>query len=52
MVSGSNIRILWLLQAFNNAASRGGPIREGLPVRISHIGNTILKLEVPASANK
>ena len=37
---------------FNNATSRGGPIREGLQVRISHIGNTILKLEVPASANK
>lgn len=37
---------------FNNAASRGGPIREGLKVRISYIGNTILKLEVPASANK
>ncbi|MEE2733508.1 MAG: hypothetical protein VYA55_21990 [Pseudomonadota bacterium] len=32
---------------FHNAASRGGPIKEGLPVRISYIGNTILKLEVP-----
>jgi hypothetical protein len=37
---------------FNNATSHGGPIREGLPVRISHIDNTILKLEVPTSANK
>lgn len=37
---------------FNNATSRGGPIREGLPVRISYIGNTILKLEVPTNANK
>ena len=32
---------------FNNTASHGGPIREGLPVRVTYIGNTILKLEVP-----
>ena len=31
---------------FNNAKSHGGPITEGLPVRVSYIGNTILKLEV------
>ena len=31
---------------FHNAASRGGPIREGLYVRVSHIGNLILKLEI------
>ena len=31
---------------FNNATSRGGPIHDGLPVRISHVGNVILKLEV------
>lgn len=37
---------------FNNTASHGGPIREGLSVRISYIGNTILKLEVAQSANK
>lgn len=37
---------------FNNTASHGGPIREGLPVRISYKGNTILKLEVAQSANK
>ena len=37
---------------FNNATSLGGPIKEGLPVRISYIGNTILKLEVAASANQ
>ena len=37
---------------FNNAASRGGPIREGLQVKISYIDNTILKLEVAASTNK
>ena len=30
---------------FNNAASRGGPIRAGLPVRICHRGNLILILE-------
>src|SRR5580698_2710876 len=33
---------------FNNTASHGGPIREGLPVRIAYDGNTILRLEVPA----
>jgi hypothetical protein len=37
---------------FNNATSRGGPIKERLPVRISHIGNTILKLEIASSANQ
>jgi hypothetical protein len=31
---------------FHNAASRGGPIRDGLYVRVSHIGNLILRLEV------
>jgi hypothetical protein len=31
---------------FNNSASHGGPIREGLPVRISYVGNTIIRLEV------
>ena len=36
----------YITPGFNNAASRGGPIREGLYVRISHIGNTIVKLEV------
>ena len=30
---------------FNNATSHGGPISEGLQVRISYIRNTILKLE-------
>lgn len=34
---------------FNNAASKGGPIKEGLPVRISYIDGTILKLEVDPS---
>jgi hypothetical protein len=31
---------------FNNSASHGGPIREGLPVRISYVGNAIVRLEV------
>jgi hypothetical protein len=32
---------------FNNTASHGGPIREGLYVRVSHRNGRILKLEVP-----
>ena len=35
---------------FNNATSHGGPIREGLPVRVSYIGNTIVRLEVSSDA--
>jgi hypothetical protein len=31
---------------FNNTTSHGGPIRKGLAVRVSHLGNTIAKLEV------
>ncbi|MFZ4536624.1 hypothetical protein [Propionivibrio sp.] len=31
---------------FNNTSSHGGPIREGLPVRVSYVGNSIAKLEV------
>lgn len=31
---------------FNNSASHGGPISEGLYVRISYVGNIILKLEI------
>lgn len=31
---------------FNNMSSHGGPIKAGLPVRITYSGNTILKLEV------
>lgn len=34
---------------FNQAASNGGPIREGLPVRIAYVedeGNTIVRLEI------
>ena len=32
--------------AFNNTSSHGGPIREGLPVRVTYVGNSIVKLEV------
>jgi hypothetical protein len=31
---------------FNNTASRGGPIRAGLPVRIGHVDGTIVRLDV------
>ena len=34
---------------FNNSASHGGPIREGLHVRIWYSGNDILKLQIPKS---
>jgi hypothetical protein len=39
---------------FNNSSSHGGPIREGLWVRLSYRGNCILKIEVwkpPAAAH-
>ena len=35
---------------FNNDSAHGGPIRAGLPVRISYVGDDILKLEVRADA--
>lgn len=31
---------------FNNTTSHGGPIREGLPVRVTYAGGSIVKLEV------
>jgi hypothetical protein len=31
---------------FNNTSSHGGPIRAELPIRVSYVGNTILKLEI------
>jgi len=37
-----------LVPCFNNTASHGGPIRDGLRVRIAYSGNCILKLEVAA----
>jgi hypothetical protein len=36
---------------FNNSASHGGPIRDGLPVRVSYVGNTIVRLEVSNPPN-
>lgn len=35
---------------FHNTASHGGPIREGLPVRIAYSRGVILRLEVPKDA--
>ena len=34
---------------FNNSASHGGPIREGLPVRVSYVGSSIVHLEVASN---
>jgi hypothetical protein len=31
---------------FNNSASHGGPIRNGLPVRVSYVGDAIVRLEI------
>ncbi|MGO9485058.1 MAG: hypothetical protein ACLPX9_10815 [Rhodomicrobium sp.] len=33
-------------QGFNNTSSHGGPIRQGLHVKIAYMGNTIIKLEI------
>jgi hypothetical protein len=38
-----------LIPCFNNTSSHGGPIHEGLRVRIAYSGNCILKLEVSRS---
>ena len=38
-----------LIPCFNNTASHGGPLHEGLRVRIAYSGNCILKLEVSRS---
>jgi hypothetical protein len=35
-----------LTGCFNNATSHGGPSKPGLTVRISHVGNCIVRLEV------
>jgi hypothetical protein len=37
-----------VVPCFNNTASHGGPIRDGLRVRIAYSGDCILKLEVAA----
>jgi hypothetical protein len=31
---------------FNNTSSHGGPIKEGLQVRVTYVGNSIIRLEV------
>jgi hypothetical protein len=35
-----------ITSGFHNAASHGGPIRPGLHVRLSYVGNDILRVEV------
>jgi hypothetical protein len=35
-----------ITSGFNNTISHGGPIREGLPVRVTYVGGMIVKLEV------
>jgi len=35
---------------FNNTRSHGGPIREGLPVRVTYVGAAIVKLEIATEA--
>jgi hypothetical protein len=37
---------------FNNTSSHGGPIREGLPVKIWHRGNEILRLDIATRPNQ
>jgi hypothetical protein len=37
---------------FNRMASRGGPMREGLPVRMSYIDDFIVKLEIKKGSIK
>lgn len=39
-----------VVPGFNNAKSHGGPIDDGIYVRVSYVGNSILKLEVEPNA--
>jgi len=38
----------WTTPGFHRSASHGGPIREGLPVRITYHDGMILRLQIPA----
>lgn len=40
-----------LTPGFNNTSSHGGPIREGLRVRIHYLGSDIARLEIAKSPN-
>jgi nitrate reductase NapE component len=35
-----------LVCGFNNTSSHGGPVRSGLPVRVTYAGENIFKLEI------
>lgn len=35
---------------FNKTSSHGGPIREGLPVRVTYVGAAIIKLEIASDS--
>jgi hypothetical protein len=37
---------------FNHTSSHGGPIREGLPVRVTYVGAAIIKLEVATESRR
>jgi hypothetical protein len=39
-----------LTGGFNRTSSHGGPIREGLPVRISYVGDVIVRVEIGGGA--
>ena len=35
-----------VIAGFNQSSSHGGPVREGIKVRIYHVGNIIARLEI------
>lgn len=41
-----------LSPSFKHTAYHGGPLEEGMQVRVTYIGDVIVKLEVPLRANK